>query len=157
MMAYSMEVWDGSAYYPLGVGVPGPRIFAQVASSAPTARATGDMWVNPNDPALTWDTDWEYPTLLNDWTDYGSGHESSRYRMLPNNVVIIMGLITSGTIGRAAFYLPPAYRPTGGRLISYTYNSGAATNSRLDITTAGAVIPNAGSGWFNIDTMFYAG
>lgn len=57
--------------------------------------------------------DWTAPTLGNSWVDTGSGWEPAGYRKLANGLVVLRGLISSGTTasGTTLFTLPTDYRP----------------------------------------------
>lgn len=56
---------------------------------------------------------WSLPTLLNSWSDYGSGYRGARFRISTVNEVQIQGMVASGTTttGTAIFTLPTGYRP----------------------------------------------
>lgn len=63
-----------------------------------------------------------------------------RYRKTSEGLVMVQGAVTGGTLGAAAFTLPAGYRPTGGQRI-FPEISPFTVAQRVDVTTAGAVIP----------------
>jgi hypothetical protein len=133
-MGNSLEFHDGSAYLPVGIGPPGPATFAWVQTNTPTPRAVGDLWVNPNDPLMTWDTAWKFPTLLNGWANYSAAPWSSdvaRYRMLPGGLVCISGFVAKAANPNAnstVFNLPADYRPYASLHLSVPCNGSTPDN-----------------------------
>jgi hypothetical protein len=112
----AIEVWDGSKYLRMP-GTPGPQSFAHVGPTPPESPEVGQMWV-PDEPLLEqWDDDWQYPVLLNGWTEYNpAAYGSTRYRKMAGGLVIVDGMIKGGTVGDATkpvFVLPEGYRPSG--------------------------------------------
>lgn len=87
-------------------------------------------------------TSWIAPTLLNSWTNFGSGFQSARFRRLISGQVEIQGLVTGGT-GPAStvFTLPAGYRPTAALVFSTIANNAIA---RLDVEADGDVRWQAG-------------
>jgi hypothetical protein len=99
-------------------------------------------------PAVTLNA-WTNPTLTNSWVNAGvSGTPTAPgYWVQPTGLVILRGMIKSGTGGSAAFTLPTGVRPGFDRFYICHANSGSDTQGRLQITSAGAVIPT--STWTN--------
>jgi hypothetical protein len=54
------------------------------------------------------------PAFQNSWANYGAPYGGARFRKMPDGLVIMDGLIQSGTVGAAAFTLPAGYRPDDG-------------------------------------------
>jgi hypothetical protein len=102
---------------------------------------TGNAGVFRN--SVLWDDDaWTSVSFSNSWTDYGSGYQAARYKMTGGQVEV-QGLIKSGTLGTAAFTLPTGYRPAGN--LQFGTIDGANAAARIDVNTAGQVIPQTGS------------
>jgi len=102
------------------------------------------------------DTGWLYPTFQNGWVNYDTYYGPTRYRRV-NNIVMIEGLVKSGTIGSnsSVFTLPAGFRPAT-RILSSTTTSPNA-HARLEITPSGNVIPYTGSStWYSVWCSFVA-
>ena len=155
-MATTIEVRDTSAYGSM-VGPPGPTDYVVFTPSASAPRAVGDLWVEKT-TLLAWDTDWTYPTLLNGWVNYGNdgtNYQVARYRQLPSSMVVIEGLIKSGTVGSGGpfFTLPVGYRPAGTSLFA---TCGNTMPSRVDVGSNGNVWCQTGTNtWLSICLAFY--
>lgn len=113
MATGSVEVYDGAGYIQIP-GTPGPQTYASVGPVAPSNPEVGQIWV-PDDKYLIdeWDDDWQYPTLLNGWVDYNpTTYGNVRYRKAPGNLVLVEGMVKSGTVNVASpvFILPVGYR-----------------------------------------------
>lgn len=64
---------------------------------------------------------WQGMALTNSWANYGSGYTTARYKR-ENGLVMVEGLIKSGTLGSAGiFTLPVGYRPDS--TLQWTTNS----------------------------------
>jgi hypothetical protein len=78
-----------------------------------TAAGGSMVWSDLPYPAA--DTAWKIIgtdiALQNGWVNYGTPYGPGRYRKLVSGLVIMDGLIQSGTIGAAAFTMPVGYRP----------------------------------------------
>jgi hypothetical protein len=92
--------------------------------------------------------DWRFvgsqgqPAFAASWIDYGAPYQSAAFTKTADGVVLLHGVIKSGTVGSAAFVLPPGYRPEA--LISLpTVSNGAF--GRVDIATDGSVTPQSPS------------
>lgn len=46
---------------------------------------------------------WQTPTLINNWVNFGSGWTNAQYHITALGMVELRGLIKSGTIGTTAF------------------------------------------------------
>lgn len=98
-------------------------------------------------------TAWTAPTLQNGWTNSGGVNQTAAYRLnsRTGNVEIV-GLITGGASGTAAFTLPAGFRPVAGNAFA-TQGGGTVV-----VTAAGLVIVTPGGGasiWLN-GVTFYA-
>jgi len=84
---------------------------------------------------------WIAPTLLNGWSNYGSGYAPVGYFKDSSGVVHLRGIILPGTLYSIIFDLPSGYRPP------YHENFpllSAWTLGGLTITSSGEVYYNAG-------------
>lgn len=113
----SIQVYDGSGYLQIP-GTPGPQSFAHVGPTAPEEPEPGQMWVDDSSHLIDqWDDEWQYPVLLNGWVEYNTAvYGNVRYRKTPGGLVIVDGMIKSGTVGdtsKPVFVLPEGYRPPG--------------------------------------------
>lgn len=54
------------------------------------------------------------PAFLGTWANYPAPYGGARFRKLVSGLVVMDGLIQSGTVATAAFVLPPGYRPAKG-------------------------------------------
>ena len=97
---------------------------------------------------------WIAPTFGTDWGNYGGSYNTAGYYRDGDGVVHLRGLVTGGTYGDSAtlFTLPIGFRPEGRKLFSTITDNNFG---RLDITTAGQVIPYIGSGWVSLDGISF--
>lgn len=110
--------------------------------------------VNNNDMG---DNHWTViSSFTNGWTAY-SGY-SVRYMKIRQDLVMLDGAITPGTIGAAAFTLPTGYRPSQYQ-IGRALQANSPYMARVDITNTGIVIPYAptlvGSGWVSLAGIIF--
>jgi hypothetical protein len=55
---------------------------------------------------------WRAPSLVNSWTNYGSGYSDAGYRKVPGGNIQLRGLVRNGSSANALiFTLPVGYRP----------------------------------------------
>jgi len=85
---------------------------------------------------------WNAPTLLNSWVNYGSPFNPAGYWKDPFGVVHLRGTIKLGTIGSLAFLLPVGYRPVNTELLVCISNGAVG---RVSVSGAGGVNPDAGN------------
>lgn len=99
----------------------------------------------------------EVSSFSNSWQNLGSGWQNAAYTKTADGWVSLIGLISSGTLGSAAFTLPTGYRPASTRLfmvMSWDHEG------KVDVDTSGNVIPKSPceNGWVSLDNIwFYAG
>jgi hypothetical protein len=112
------------------------------------------------------DTSWTIPTLLNGWVQYADPYGPVRFRKLASGLVVINGLMASGTAGATAFTLPVGYRPgpqVGGGARDHIYQcavGGGVQAEACRIHSNGDVRPQgaATSAWIDMSgCMFWAG
>lgn len=82
------------------------------------------------------------PAFTNAWTNFGSGWADAAFWRDPLGFVHMRGLIKSGSVGAAAFTLPPGFRPKVNEAF-VTVSNGAV--GRVDVLTDGTVVPAAPS------------
>ena len=94
------------------------------------------------------------PAFTNSWVNYGTGYANAAYWKDPFGMVHLRGLIKSGTVGNAAFTMPPGYRPEVSHLFG-TISNGAI--GRVDVLTDGTVTPLSPSNntWVSLEGMTY--
>lgn len=84
-------------------------------TGAPDLRYTKDgiLWWSLTSGSTRLPAPYTYPALQNGWVNYGGGHAPAQFIKLSSGVVLVSGLIRSGTItaGTTLFTLPPGYRP----------------------------------------------
>lgn len=99
----------------------------------------GSNWVVPGD-----DTGWITPTLLNSWSNLGSGYVAARYRRL-NGIVYVQGTVTGGTVtsGTNILNLPAGFRSSATMQfpVATTSASGAA---RIEMAADGNIKTSTG-------------
>lgn len=101
--------------------------------------------------------DWIAVSFENSWVNYGGGYAAAEYYKDYDGVVHLKGMIKNGTRNVTAFTLPTDYRPVDRRLFG-TISSAALPAidvGRIDITSAGAVIPIIAVGytWVSLDGL----
>lgn len=96
-------------------------------------------------PVSVGDTAWATVTAFtNGWAAYNTGN-TLQYRKTGDGMVIVRGILASGTYGAAAFTLPAGYRPGRHLRFATTPRVGSYPPGRTDVATSGAVIPQQGS------------
>ncbi len=84
---------------------------------------------------------WQAVTFENSWVDVGGAFNSAEFRALGDKRVEIRGLISSGTIGLAAFTLPVGFRPVADYSVPCV-SSGAF--AQTNVGSDGTVVPTVG-------------
>jgi hypothetical protein len=80
--------------------------------------------------------------FANSWVNYGAPYANASFLLGPDQFVRLHGTIKNGTLGSAAFTLPPLYRPAA------TIPFGVLSNGvfgRVDVGSDGTVTPIAPS------------
>ena len=78
------------------------------------------------------------PAFANGWVHYGAPYSNASFIARPGGWVELIGVIKSGTVGSAAFTLPPGFRPISTKPI-LTLSNG--TTGRVDVGSDGTVTP----------------
>jgi len=122
------------------------RQFIDVTNGVVQIKAPGSKTLKGDLFFPTWTT---VTSFSNSWVNNGNAaFPDAAYSIDAFGVVRIMGVLKSGTSGAAAFTMGAAYAPhgvTAGKVLSIGSESQDASNNilaaRLDITTAGALVP----------------
>ena len=94
------------------------------------------------------------PAFQNSWVNFGAGEATAAFRKLPSGLVVLKGLIKSGTVGAAAFTLPIGYRPA--LTMHFAASSNGAFGDAIVLAT-GVLRPQTGSNvWFALNFSFMA-
>lgn len=140
-----------------------------VLASDPVFPKDGDAWLRTSDgvfrlrsagatrnvttaPDAFPDTGWLSPTYANGWVDFGS--PGSAYRRIAG-LVVVRGLVKSGTLNSTIFTLPVGFRP--GAFLIFPSSSGQ-TFSETRLLTDGTLSQSGGStnGYHAINITFVA-
>lgn len=107
----------------------------------------------PPDLPRTYDDRWNPLAYLSGWKDYGAPYAPAGYRKLPSGLVIMRGLIMSGTAAPICT-LPPGYRPAI-QMLYVTITSPAAI-ARLDLQQDGTLTQSGGSSaWLSLNNVCF--
>jgi hypothetical protein len=82
------------------------------------------------------------PAFANSWINFDVADTSAAFWRDPFGWIHLRGLIKNGTVGSAAFTLPPGFRPPK-REVFATISNGAV--GRVDVQADGLVIPQSPS------------
>lgn len=78
--------------------------------------------------------------FTNGWQNFGGAYAPAAYWKDENGLVHLEGLVKSGTLGLAAFVLPPGYRPSASRIFAVFSNN---TVGMVQVGSDGTVQPMA--------------
>jgi type II secretory pathway pseudopilin PulG len=101
---------------------------------------------------------WNYPALINGWSNYGTW-ETARYTRTNQSVVVLEGLIHSGTIGVPVMVLPVGFRPS--HTLIFEEATGNYGMVRMDITIDGSVyvynpaVPTNAQDWLSLSGITF--
>lgn len=114
------------------------------------------LYIDDSETIQTRNRGWIAPTLLNGWTNFGSGYETAGYYKDALGFIRLKGLIKGGTMGTAAFVLPSGYRPSYRKMFPVLTSGGIG---RVDIDTAGNVLimnyGTAANGYVSLDGIVF--
>lgn len=103
--------------------------------------------------ATVFDTSWNPFAYLNGWVDYGVPYSPCGYRLLPNGLVLLKGLVKNGSAA-TMLNLPAGYRPGIQLLLNVQTSPNVAC--RVDISTGGDVNHTGGSnGWVSLNGISF--
>jgi hypothetical protein len=118
------------------------------------------------------DTQWHIiggagePAFVNGWQHYPDPYGPGRFRKLASGLVVLEGLIRSGTVSLTAFTMPVGYRPApqvGGAARDHIFQlavGGGISYEAARIDSTGAFRPTAAasSSWIALNGVtYYAG
>lgn len=104
--------------------------------------------LKPTQITLLTDTTWKLvgqqgaPAFQNSWVNFGGSSDVAGYWKDPLGFVVLKGVVKSGTVGSAAWTLPPGYRPVAKREFG-TISNGAI--GYVVVNTDGTVVPTTPS------------
>lgn len=78
------------------------------------------------------------PDFANAWVAYGAPYANPSFTRLADGYIQLHGVIKNGTVGSAAFTLPPGYRPTTPIPFAVVSNG---VFGRVDVGSDGTVTP----------------
>ena len=81
-------------------------------------------------------------SFTNSWVNAGGGYYDAAYRKDVQGIVYLRGRLMSGTVGSAAFTLPPSFRPLSTLAFAVVSNAAAGL---VEISSAGVVTPKSPS------------
>lgn len=114
------------------------------------------LYIDDSETIQTQNRGWIAPTLLNGWTNFGSGYETAGYYKDALGFIHLKGLIKSGAMGTAAFVLPSGYRPSYRKMFPVLTSGGIG---RVDIDTEGNVLiinyGTAANGYVSLDGIVF--
>jgi hypothetical protein len=94
--------------------------------------------------------------LKGGWVFYGSPHSTAQYAKGNDDIVIVKGLVKSGTItnGTVVATLPPGYRPKEKMLLTTVGNQ---HHTRVDVAPNGDITfeGTADAGWTSLDPIIF--
>jgi len=86
---------------------------------------------------------WQNATLVNNWTNFGSGYATAQYYKDKEGIIHIKGVVQGGGLNLAAtaiFNLPAGYRPSENRIMTGGSDAaGQGTSVRIDVNPNGDV------------------
>lgn len=94
---------------------------------------------------------WTNFVLQNNWIDYStSSWATAAYTKTNAGLVVLKGLIKSGTAGTTVATLPPGYRPAQNLIFASVASS---ANARIDVYTNGNINITTGSGDLSLESV----
>lgn len=122
-----------------------------------TGTQTGYIGYDFNGPISATQENWSAPTLLNGWTNFGSGWQTAGYyKDTASHRVYLRGMITGGDAGatKILFTLPSGYRPTAVEMFPI---GNVTTNARIYIDTSGNVALHitVDSSWISLNGISF--
>ena len=120
-----------------------------------TAKGVAATWQSVQ--TMTYDSAdpvWNQLVMANGWVRYDTTWSTPRFTKGLDGIVVVTGLVRSGTTGTVIGTLPPGYRPTA-RLIMNAVANGAS--ARVDIAANGDIIAMAGTSaaWTSLDNISF--
>lgn len=97
------------------------------------------------------------PAFESGWVNYGTPWYPAAFAKDALGVVRVRGLVKSGTATGSVFTLPVGYRPSQ-QLIFIAATNTATVAARVDVTSAGVILPGAGvnNGWLSLKGITFS-
>jgi hypothetical protein len=93
------------------------------------------------------------PTLDNSWLRYDETFHGPGYIRTTAGIIVLTGLVKSGTLGATLFTLPEGYRPDVVHVLPTISNAGAAF---VSVFPSGEVVMSgASAGWTSLDGIMF--
>lgn len=99
-----------------------------------------------SNPAIPSQQDWQAPTLLNSWTNYGGAYPPVGYWKDSFGVVYVRGAVKNGSLNVPVFTLPEGYRPGYWVIVPVVSlsSANAQVTARVQIGSGGNVTISTG-------------
>lgn len=133
--------------------IPTPVVDGYWLKGGPGGSMLWSAAPSPPPGYFTADTAWKIvgtdTPLTNGWVNYAAPYGPARYRKLSSGLVLLEGLIQTGTLGVTAFNLPAGWRPAkqqDGTARDYIFvcasAAGTAPGENLRVHSSGDVRPS---------------
>lgn len=127
-----------------------PGAFYYETDTKKTYQWNGTQWTFHS---IVPDASWITPTLLNSWVNYNTAYVGAGYRKLSDGLVVMHGIVKSGTAGSVIFNLPAGYRPSQAIIVD---TQSVDVGARFDILATGDVVATrVNNAWVSIDYSFF--
>jgi type II secretory pathway pseudopilin PulG len=96
---------------------------------------------------------WTDPTLENNWVRYDNYYAGAGFTKTASGMVVLKGLIKSGTAPARAFRLPPGYIPDKNLVFQQSSSTptGSSSPDRVDVYADGSVmVQGTANGWISL-------
>ena len=100
------------------------------------------------------DTGWESLTLLNSWSNYGSGFNNAQYRKIGKQV-FLRGLIRNGTQGSVIAQLSSEYRPSKTNVFAVNSANESNVIGQIRIDSNGNIYAQTVVTWLSLDGVSF--
>jgi hypothetical protein len=145
----STDSGSGSGYWNISDTSPYPLKPRAWTSGSGVHLGTTSFYSNAG--ALTWTA---VSAFSNSWQNYGGAFPGAAYTKRPDGIVMLRGLVASGTLGQTVFTLPAGFRPHNHVMWSGIANE---AHIRIDILNTGPVVFSGGSNaWVALDGIMFA-
>lgn len=137
----------------IGAAAPVAAVIYDAAQTLTTPQQTQARANIAAAVATPFDTAWIPFPYVNGWVDYGAPYGPCGYRKNPNGIVMLKGLVASGT-ATTIFTLPAGYRPVNTLLLNVQTSPNVAC--RLDLSAAGVLTHTGGNnGWISLGGIMF--
>lgn len=119
----------------------------------------GTPWYEVGDTTKFTDNYEAIPAFTSGWVNYGGNYATAAFRRDQHGRIHLKGIIKDGTIGAAAFTLPPGWRiHEQAAAPKYLYVPSVSNNAFgvVEVQTPGGVVPQVGNAaFFTLDGMHF--